>query len=100
MAEWLEKAIPWVAIAQMFVFLIWWFVCIIRTASQRKVLLEAVAEESYRRSRSKDFGERLTWETPFDGFSKLSHDRHVWMLMTFRDPYQVYPKYIRRLVGK
>lgn len=68
-----------------------------KAMDQREELAKAVANESSRRARS---GDVITWHYLFGEIGRVRQTDHAFMLATFRDPYQLYPPYIRRLVGK
>lgn len=68
-----------------------------KALDQRSELANAISEESLRRART---GDVITYHHLFGELHKVRLTDHTFMLATFRDPYKLYPSYIRRLVGK
>ena len=72
---------------------IWFAICNHRTYKHRGILIDAVHAENTRRifaGRYYPLG-RFNWAD----FNSVSYWRHLWSLFTFRDPFQLYPQWLR-----
>lgn len=95
-----EIFIIWVLIGFNIIVTIWNFRVATQywvAMNQRNEMADAISEEAKRRVSS---GDTITWYHLFDELKKVRLADHTLMLATFRDPYKLYPPYIRRLVGK
>ena len=57
------------------IFSAWFFICNDRTFAQRRKIMQNPDKSVYE---------------SLDTINKVSYDRHLWMLLTFRNPYPLY----------